>query len=73
MVFELILEFPSPDGVPSRSITIGAPCLYHKPFDNSVENKALVIALLGMSQEISTSLGAILRKELKVDIPKCSL
>lgn len=41
---KLILEVSSPDRLPSRSISFGTSSLIHKSFNNSMEDKIVVVA-----------------------------
>ena len=64
---DLVLEFTSPDRLPSRAVSLWASRLYHEAFDHPVEDHVAIVAILCMSCEVLYRFGALSRIQLAVD------
>jgi hypothetical protein len=65
---ELVFKGSSPNWLTSSSISLRASSLVHKPFYNSVENHAVIVAFFHKFYEILASFGAILQVQEQMNI-----
>lgn len=70
---KFILKFPTPYRLATSTISQRITCLNHKAFDDSVENKIVVIAIPAMGCEILDSFWTLLRVQFHVYVAHCSV
>jgi hypothetical protein len=67
---ELVLKFPTPNTVSSRTISKRISSLKHELGDDSVEDHALIVPAPSVSYEVLDRLRCLLREEPDVNVAK---
>lgn len=58
---EFVLKHASPNGLASSAVTLGASCLVHEAFDDSVEDHTIVVVFLHQFDEVFTGFRAVFK------------
>lgn len=70
---KLIFKLATPYGLSTCAVTQRIPCLYHKTFYNTMENKVIIVAISAMSCKIFDSPRAFFRVEPYVNVTQCRM
>lgn len=70
---QLICKILPPNRLSPCAVAVWTPCLGHEPLYHSMENQAIIKALLRQFNEVLACLWSVINKKLNVNVSHCSL
>jgi len=68
VLIDFVLEFLAPDRDPSSPIAVRITSLNHKALDHPMEDKVVIVSIIGMGDEIFNCFWALLGKQFHINL-----